>query len=167
MFKTADLCDEHFDKGIIQICQPVFSDFGGYHQFHAKIHTIHFFEDNSNNREAVSTTSDGGVLVVDAGASLQCAMLGDMLAEKAVKNGWSGIIMNGLIRDSDEISGMSLGLKALGTCPLKSIKKGLGSRDVPVAFAGVRFVPGDYVYADQDGIIVSTEPLMAERSSEQ
>jgi len=160
MFKTADLCDEHYDNGYIQICQPVFSDFGGHQQFHGKIHTVQCFEDNSKVREAVSKEGQGGVLIVDAGASLRCAMLGDILAAKAVENGWSGIILNGLIRDSDELSSMQLGIKALGAFPLKSTKRGMGNVDIPVAFAGVRFVPGDYVFADKDGIIASTKYLL-------
>lgn len=160
MFKTADLCDDHYDQGYIQICQPLFSDFGGKNKFHGKLHTIHCFEDNSKVREAVARNGEGNVLVIDAGASLRCAMLGDILAKKAADNGWAGIIMNGLIRDSVDIAGMNLGVKALGTYPLKSVKRDLGVHDVPVSFAGVRFVPGDYIYADEDGIICSTEALI-------
>ncbi len=164
MFKTADLCDTHYDQGYIQICQPIFADFGGRSRFHGEIHTVQCFEDNSKVREAVSTKSNGGILVIDAGASLRCAMLGDILAAKAVENGWAGIIINGLIRDSVEISKMRLGVRALGTLPLKSIKRDLGMRDIPVAFAGVSFVPGDYIYADEDGIITSTDNLLIEES---
>lgn len=160
MFKTADLCDEYYDNGDVKICQPVFSDFGGSKRFHGKVHTIHCFEDNSKVREAVARNGKGCVLVVDAGASIRCAMLGDMLAAKAVDNGWAGIIMNGLIRDSADISKMDLGVKALGTLPLKSVKRDMGVHDIPVSFAGVRFVPGNYVYADEDGIISSPTALI-------
>lgn len=100
------------------------------------------------------------MLVVDAGGSLRCAMLGDLLAAKAVDNGWSGVVMNGLIRDSADIAQMDLGVKALGTHPLKSVKKGVGERDVPVRFAGVNFVPGAYLYADEDGIVSSSVSLL-------
>lgn len=157
-FKTADLCDEH--SSALQICEPVFSDFGGQARFFGRVSTIKCFEDNSRVREAVGEPGEGRVLVVDAGGSLRCAMLGDLLAAKAVENGWCGIVVYGLIRDSADIAGMGLGVKALGTFPLKSVKKGIGERDVDVHFAGVRFVPGSYVYADEDGIICSNSPLL-------
>lgn len=160
MFKTADLCDDHYDDGDIQICQSLFSNFGGKSKFHGKIRTISCFEDNSKVRETVSSPGNGDVLVVDGGASQRCAMLGDILAAKAVDNGWAGLIMNTYIRDSADIAEMDLGVKALGTYPLKSEKRGLGTNDVTVAFAGVRFEPGYYVYSDEDGIIVSPKALL-------
>jgi regulator of ribonuclease activity A len=156
-FKTADLCDEFEDS--VQICEPIFASFGGRARFCGPVSTIKCFEDNSRVREAVGEPGEGRVLVVDAGGSRRCAMLGDILAEKAVANGWSGVVMYGLIRDSADIARMDLGVKALGTLPLKSVKRGLGDRDVPVRFAGVSFVPGQYVYADEDGIICSSERL--------
>ena len=152
-FKTADLCDEYADS--LQVCDPGFSSFGGRARFHGKISTIKCFEDNSLVREAVAEPGEGRVLVVDAGGSRRCAMLGDLLAAKAVENGWAGVLMNGLIRDSADIARMDLGVKALGTHPLKSVKKGVGERDVEVRFSGVRFVPGAYLYADEDGVICS------------
>ncbi len=157
-FKTADLCDDH--SATLQICEPIFSSYGGRARFFGRISTIKCFEDNSLVREAVAEPGDGRVLVVDAGGSLRCAMLGDLLAAKAVENGWSGVIMYGLIRDSVDIAGMDLGVKALGTFPLKSVKKGIGERDVGVRFAGVRFSPGSHVYADEDGIVCSDMPLL-------
>ncbi|MCB1790131.1 MAG: ribonuclease E activity regulator RraA [Gammaproteobacteria bacterium] len=157
-FKTADLCDDFSDR--VQICDPGLRDFGGHVRFSGRVATIKCFEDNSRVREAVGEAGDGRVLVVDAGGSLRCAMLGDLLAAKAVENGWAGVIMNGLIRDSADIATMSLGVKALGTHPLKSVKQGIGERDVPVRFAGVVFTPGCYVYADEDGVICSDEPLV-------
>jgi regulator of ribonuclease activity A len=157
-FKTADLCDAHPDQ--LQICDPGLSGFGGRARFSGRISTIKCFEDNSLVREALAEPGDGRVLVVDAGGSMRCAMLGDMLAANAVENGWSGVVMNGLIRDSAEIAGMGLGVKALGTHPLKSVKKGVGERDVPVRFAGVTFIPGEFVYADEDGIVCSRNDLL-------
>ena len=156
-FKTADLCDAH--EGRLQICEPIFSSFGGRARFSGKVSTIKCFEDNSLVREAVSEDGNGRVLVVDAGGSLRCAMLGDMLAEKAVANGWQGVVMYGLIRDSADIAGMEIGVRALGTHPLKSVKRGVGERDVDVRFAGVLFEPGAWLYADEDGIVVSPESL--------
>ena len=157
-FKTADLCDEH--EAEVQICEPGFSSFGGRARFSGRISTIKCFEDNSLVREAVAEAGDGRVLVVDAGGSQRCAMLGDLLAAKAQANGWSGVLMNGLIRDSVDIAQMDLGVKALGAHPLKSVKKGVGERDIAVRFAGVRFVPGEYLYADEDGIICSAVALL-------
>ncbi len=158
-FKTADLCDDHAES--VQICEPIFSSFGGKARFAGRISTIKCFEDNSLVREAVGEPGEGRVLVVDAGGSKRCAMLGDLLAAKAVDNGWSGVVMYGLIRDSADIAQMDLGVKALGTYPLKSVKKGIGERDVQVKFGGVSFAPGNYLYADEDGIICSESSLLA------
>ena len=157
-FKTADLCDEYSDS--LQICEPGFSDFGGRRRFFGQISTIKCYEDNSLVREAVAEPGEGRVLVVDAGGSMRCAMLGDLLAAKAVAKGWSGVLMYGLIRDSADIAQMDLRVKALGTCPLKSVKKGVGERDVEVRFAGVNFSPGSYLYADEDGIVCSDAALL-------
>jgi len=157
-FKTADLCDEYPDA--LQICEPGFSSFGGRPRFFGQISTIKCFEDNSLVREAVAEPGEGRVLVVDAGGSRRCAMLGDLLAAKAAARGWSGVLMYGLIRDSADIGGMDLGVRALGTHPLKSVKKGVGERDVVVRFAGVTFVPGEYLYADEDGIVCSDAALL-------
>lgn len=155
--KTADLCDHHSDR--VQMAEETFADFGGRILFSGQIQTIKAFEDNSKVREAVGEAGTGKVLVIDGGGSMRRAMLGDMLAEKAVANGWNGIVINGCIRDSAEIATMDLGVKALGTHPCKTEKRGLGDRDVPVRFAGVDFIPGHYLYADEDGIIVSDAPL--------
>jgi regulator of ribonuclease activity A len=156
-FKTADLCDHHSDT--VQIAEEPFGDFGGRMRFCGVIETIKSFEDNSKVRECVGEPGTGKVLVVDGGASMRRAMLGDMLAAKAVDNGWSGIVINGCIRDSADIAEMNLGVKALGTHPCKTEKRGLGDRNVAVRFAGVSFEPGHYIYADEDGIVVSDTPL--------
>lgn len=157
-FKTADLCDEY--PGSLQVCEPGFRDFGGRARFFGQISTIKCFEDNSLVREAVGEPGEGRVLVVDAGGSKRCAMLGDLLAAKAAANGWSGVLMYGLIRDSAEIAAMDLGVKALGTHPMKSVKNGVGERDLVVRFGGVTFVPGEYLYADEDGIVCSADALL-------
>lgn len=157
-FKTADLCDAF--SAALQICEPGFIGFGGRTRFSGQISTIKCFEDNSLVREAVAEPGAGRVLVVDAGGSRRCAMLGDMLAAKAASNGWSGVLMNGMIRDSVDIGDMDIGVMALGTHPLKSEKRGVGQRDVVVRFAGVSFVPGDYLYADEDGVVCSATALL-------
>jgi regulator of ribonuclease activity A len=156
-FKTADLCDAHSDK--LQIAEPGFRSFGGHSRFHGEIITVKLFEDNSLVRETLGLPGHGKVLVVDGGASRRCALLGDLLAASAVENRWSGILVNGCIRDSADIADMSLGVMALDTHPLKSVKKGIGEMNVPVRFAGVTFRPGEYLYADEDGVILSSTAL--------
>jgi len=156
-FKTADLCDHFADT--VQIAEESFGDFGGNLRFSGAIETVKAFEDNSQVRACVGETGAGKVLVVDGGGSMRRAMLGDQLAAKAVENGWAGVVLNGCIRDSADIAEMDLGVKALGTHPRKTDKRDLGDRNVPVRFAGVTFTPGHYLYADEDGIIVSETPL--------
>ena len=160
-FKTADLLDEHEDKPL-QIVQPGFNNYGGRNKCSGEIVTIKIYEDNSLVRELVAENGNGKVLVVDGGGSTRCALLGDMLAEKAVKNGWSGILVYGMIRDSVDIGGMEIGVKALGTFPLKSVKRGVGLRNEVVHFHGVTFHPGHYLYSDEDGIVVSPVALLGE-----
>jgi regulator of ribonuclease activity A len=157
-FKTADLCDQFENE--LEVCEPLFRDFGGQRRFAGRIATIKCFEDNSLVRTLVSERGDGRVLVVDAGGSQRRAVLGDLLAQKAVENGWSGVLVYGCIRDSAEIERMPLGVKALGTHPLKTDKRGEGQRDLPVRFAGVVFRPDDWLYADEDGIIVARRALI-------
>ena len=157
-FKTTDLCDEHPDK--VSIAEPIgFKDFGGKRYFSGTIHTIKCFEDNSLVRKALESNGTGKVLVVDGGGSMRCALLGDMLADLAIKNKWSGIIIYGCIRDSEAIGQLSLGVKALNTIPLKSNKRNEGQENSTVRFAGTDFTPGRFVYCDSDGIIVAEEEL--------
>lgn len=157
-FKTADLCDDF--SADLQILEPGFISYGANTSFCGPISTIKCFEDNSRVREQLSTPGEGRVLVVDAGGSRRCAMLGDLLAAKAVDNGWNGVVMNSLIRDSVEIGTMPLGVMALGTHPLKSEKKNIGEIDLTVKFGGVIFETGDWLYADEDGIVVSRKALI-------
>jgi regulator of ribonuclease activity A len=154
---TADLCDDHGDH--VQVCEPVFHAYGGRRAFQGPISTVFCFEDNSRVKEAVESRGDGRVLVVDGGGSRRRALLGDKLGLAAVDNGWAGIIIHGCIRDSAELARMDLGVRALGTVPMRSEKRGAGERDVPVRFAGVTFRPGEFVYVDEDGIIVAAAPL--------
>lgn len=156
-FKTTDLCDAHATK--VSVCSPVFQRFGGAGAFHGAISTVKCFEDNSKVREALSRPGNGKVLVVDGGGSLRCALVGDQLALLAHENGWTGIVVYGCIRDSEAVAGVPIGVRALATHPLRSLKRGVGEMDVPVVFAGVTFVPGHYLYGDADGVVVSAEPL--------
>jgi regulator of ribonuclease activity A len=154
---TADLCDAHGEA--LQICEPVFSAYGGRHAFAGPASTVRCFEDNTRVKEAVEGPGGGRVLVVDGGGSRRRALFGGNLGAAAVKNGWAGVIIHGCIRDSAELAPMPLGIRALGTMPLRSEKRGEGERDVPVRFAGVTFRPGDWVYVDEDGVVVSHGPL--------
>jgi len=156
-FKTADLCDIYSDDVIIMHQQ--FKSYGKEESFYGEISTIKCFNDNSKVREAVNSEGSNKVLVVDGNASTDCALLGDMLAEAAFKNNWSGIIVNGCIRDSDVIANIGIGVFALSTIPIKSIKKNVGDVDIDVSFMNVTFKPGDYIYADLDGIIISKKKL--------
>lgn len=155
--KTTDLCD-HFEHDV-RVVEEAFGDYGGEIAFHGEIETIKAFEDNSLVRECVARPGHGKVLVVDGGGSERRAMLGDLLAQKAVDNGWAGIVIHGCIRDSAAIADMPIGVKALGTCPRKTEKRGLGDHNVPLRFSGVDFVPGHHLYADEDGIVVSAKAL--------
>jgi regulator of ribonuclease activity A len=154
---TADLCDAHGDA--VQVCEPVFHAYGGRIAFAGPVSTVRCFEDNTRIKQAVESPGEGRVLVVDGGGSRRHALLGGNLGVAAVKNGWVGVIIHGCIRDSAELAPLPLGIRALGTMPLRSEKRGEGERDVPVRFAGVTFRPGDWVYADEDGVIVSHTPL--------
>ncbi len=154
---TADLYDEYGDK--LQVPIPMFNNYGGKKAFSGVISTVKCHEDNSYVRSTLEQPGVGKVLVVDGGGSLRCALLGDMLAELGIKNGWTGIIVYGCIRDSAMIRKMGIGVKGLNTNPKKSLKKGIGERDVPVTFAGVNFIPGYFLYADEDGFVVSDKEL--------
>ncbi len=154
---TPDLCDEYPD--LVQVVEPMFNNYGAKESFGGEIVTVKCFEDNSVVKEQVGTPGHGKVLVVDGGASMRAALLGDMLAEKAAENGWEGIIVYGCIRDVDVIAETELGVQALSTHPMKTDKRGLGDLNVPVTFGGVTFKPGNFVYADNNGIIVSPQKL--------
>lgn len=155
--KTTDICDAHSDK--LRIASPIFLSYGGRKVFEGRVVTLKVFEDNSLVRQALEESGEGRVLVVDGGGSMRCALLGDQLAELGHKNRWAGVIVYGCIRDAADIGRIDIGVKALNTHPLKSVKKGVGDRDVPVTFAGLTFRPGDYLYADEDGIVVADERL--------
>jgi regulator of ribonuclease activity A len=154
---TTDLSDAHPEA---QVAEPIFGDFGGRVAFHGPIRTVKVFEDNAMVRALLEERGEGCVLVVDAGGSSRCAMVGGNLGQLGVDNGWAGIVVYGYIRDSQEIADQEIGVKALGTHPRKS-EKGLhtGRREMTVTFAGVTFKPGAWLYADADGIVVSDKAI--------
>ena len=156
-YLTPELCDKYPD--LVRVVEPIFKNYGGKSSFGGQIVTIKCHEDNSVVKETAGTPGNGKIIVVDGGGSLRRALLGDLIAENAVQNGWEGFIVYGCIRDVDAISTMNLGVKALNTNPLKTEKKGIGDLNIPVSFGRVTFKPGEYVYADSNGIIVSSKPL--------
>ncbi len=157
-FTTPDLCDDFGDH--ITVADPLFSSYGAIPGFSGKISTIKCHEDNSLVREAVAENGAGRVLVIDGGGSMRRALLGDLLAEKAVANGWQGVVIYGCLRDVDQINAMQLGVKALGTHPMKTDKRGEGQRNVTLRFAGIVWQPGHFLYADNNGVIVADKALL-------
>ena len=153
---TPDLSD---NAPLAQAIELQFTNYGQLDQFAGRAVTIKCHEDNSLVKACVGEAGEGRVIVVDGGGSLRRALLGDMLAEQAADNGWSGLVINGVIRDVDEIGRTALGVQALGTCPVKTEKLGVGQRDISLHFGGVAIAPGDYIYADNNGVLVSAVPL--------
>ena len=149
---TADLVDDIGPE--VRSCDLQLRQFGGRSQFAGPITTVTCFEDNALLKSILSEPGDGGVLVIDGDGSLHCALVGDLIAGLGVDNGWSGLIVNGAVRDSAALRTLDIGIKALGTNPRKSAKTGNGVRDAAVEFGGVVFVPGEVVHSDDDGIVV-------------
>ncbi len=156
-FATTDLSDTHAGK--LRYLPPVFQDFGGRMRFHGGVKTLVTFEDNTKVRAAVETPGEGRVLVVDGGGSMNCALFGGNLAKLAADNGWAGVVINGCVRDRAELAAEAVGIKALGSHPKKSQKRDLGTYDVPLSFGGVSITPGDWLYGDEDGIIIADGEL--------
>jgi regulator of ribonuclease activity A len=157
-FTTADLCDAFPD--LVQVAQPLFREYGGLEKFAGPIETLRVHDDNTLVRETLETPGRGRVLVVDGGGSLKCALVGGRLAGLAQSNGWSGVILNGCIRDAVEIRQLRVGIRALNAVPLRSGKNGAGERGGTLSFAGVTFAPGRFVYADADGVLVAERDLL-------
>ncbi|KQB86283.1 ribonuclease E activity regulator RraA [Corynebacterium lowii] len=154
---TADLVDIIGES--VRSCDTQFRTIGGRVEFHGPITTIRCFQDNGLVKQTLNSEGNGGVLVVDGDASVHTALVGDLIAGAGLKNNWAGVIINGAVRDSAVIAELDFGCKALGTNPRKSSKDGAGEKNVTVHFGGVDFVPGQYVYADADGVVVTEEPI--------
>lgn len=153
---TTDLSDAFQD--LLHV-DPLFRQFGGTPSFHGPIRTVKCHEDNSKVREVLEQPGHGTVLVVDGGGSLRCALVGGMLAQLAHQNGYAGIVVFGCVRDSAELAATPVGVMALATHPRKSDKRNHGFVDVLVSFGGVTFTPGAWLYADDDGIVVSSKSI--------
>ncbi|MEM7610467.1 MAG: ribonuclease E activity regulator RraA [Pseudomonadota bacterium] len=155
---TPDLSDSAGDS--VQVLAPILTSFGQVKAFGGQVVTIKCFEDNSLVKAQGSVPGGGRVLVVDGGGSPRRALLGDQIALALSNNGWAGIIIYGYVRDVDALAATELGIQAIGAIPVKTDKRGLGDLDVPVRFGGVTFNPGDWVYADRNGVLVSSQALI-------
>jgi regulator of ribonuclease activity A len=156
---TADLCDAHPHD--VQVAEPVLRDFGGTRAFAGAIVTVHVHDDNVLVRHALNHPGEGRGLVVDNEGSLRCALFGDQLGQMAADHGWSGVVVNGCVRDVARLARLPVGVKALAACPVRCGKEGKGRHNVSVRFAGVSFEPGAWVYADEDGLVVAARRLEA------
>lgn len=156
-FLTTDLYDAN--EGRVQVMLPLLQSYGGRPRFFGQIVTLKLFEDNTLVREVLGTPGLGKVLVIDGGGSLRCALLGDQIAELAVKNQWEGVVIWGCIRDSVAINQLDIGVRALATNPKKSVKRGEGQQNLQLSFGDVTFTPGEWLYADEDGVLLSAVQL--------
>ena len=156
-FSTPDICDDYLVD--LQVLEPIFSEYGASEQFSGEIVTIKCFEDNTLLKKTLGTDGTGKVMIVDGGGSLRRALLGDMLAAMAVDNGWQGVLINGCVRDVEIIKTIKLGVRALNCHPVRSDKRNEGQLNVPIAFAGANIMPGQYLYADENGILIANSKL--------
>jgi regulator of ribonuclease activity A len=154
---TADLIDTHGD--LLLSCETQFRQYGGRRFFHGPVRTIRTREDNALIKKVLGEPGQGAVLVVDGGGSLRTALMGDLIAASAQKNGWAGVIIHGAVRDTLALGQIDLGIKALGSNPRKSAKAMTGDLDVPVTFGGATFTPGHWVYSDDDGVVIGPRQL--------
>ena len=163
-FVTCDLLDDHPDLDIQVLIPSIdgkfLNSYGARKTFGGEVVTVKCFGDNSRVKELLATDGTGKVLVVDGGASMRCALMGDMIAESAVQNHWNGVVIYGCVRDVDAIAQLDLGVHALAAIPQKSTRKGVGEVDIEISLGNVRFNSGDYIYADNNGIIVSKTKLV-------
>ncbi len=159
-FATCDLCDAYKSDsdGAFRVLPPVFRDFGGRLKFAGPVSTVKCFEDNSLVKAAVDSAGHGRVLVVDGGGSLRRALVGGNLAASAAKNGWAGVVVDGCVRDAAELAQCDVGIRALALMPLPTEKRSEGQRDVAVQVQGAWVRPGDWLYADADGIVLMAAP---------
>lgn len=161
-FNTCDLCDAneaHLADGSLRVMTPGLRSFGKLAAFAGPATTLKVFEDNALVRATLETSGNGRVLVVDGGGSLRCALVGGNLGKLAEQNGWAGVIVNGCVRDSQELAACAVGIRAWATCPVRSNKRGVGESGVQVQMAGVVVRPGDWIYADDDGVLVAAQAL--------
>jgi len=157
IIRTADICDANPDA--YQVCEIAFNDYAGRDHFHGRITTFATYEDNKGIRDVLATGGRGRVLVVDGRGSRRRALCGGNIAADAAKHGWAGLVFNGCIRDQHEITGLDIGVKAIGATPQRPRQDGIGKAGVTLHFGGIAIGDGDYLYADADGVIVAPKPL--------
>lgn len=148
---TPDLSDAY---AAAQILPPALGSYGGRERFEGPAVTVHCFEDNSRVKELLATPGRGRVLVVDGGGSLRHALLGDLIAAGALEQGWAGVVVNGAVRDVEVLRTLDLGVRALGSTPRRSVRRGVGEVDRPLDLDGAAVRSGDHVYADATGVVV-------------
>ncbi|HNJ83851.1 MAG TPA: ribonuclease E activity regulator RraA [Piscinibacter sp.] len=158
-FATCDLCDAHkagYAEGdaAFRVLPPVFASYGGRARFCGPVLTVKCFEDNSPVKAALESAGEGRVLVVDGGGSLRRALIGGNIAAAAAKNGWAGVLIDGAARDKAELAAADVGIRALALMPMPTDRKTPGQTGVPVLIQGVWVRTGDWLYADEDGIVV-------------
>lgn len=156
-YNTSALCDIYSEQ--VDVVEPMFSNFGGSASFAGQLTTVKCFEDNGLIREILEQDGLGRVLLIDGGGSLRRALVDAEIASLAEENEWEGIVVYGCVREVDELEDMSIGIQALAPIPVGATQQGVGEVDVPVNFGGVTFLPEDYLYADNTGVILSQEPL--------
>ncbi len=162
-FATTDICDANEDlilKGQLRVCAPVFKAYGGLSKFKGAAVTLKVFEDNTWVRTLLDEPGQGRVLVIDGGGSTRCALVCGNLGVLAEKNGWAGILVNGCVRDTLELAACKVGIRALAAHPQKSVKRNVGERDLVIDLAGTSVKPGDMIYVDEDGILISDQALI-------
>lgn len=162
-FATCDICDAYRDDqtGALRVLPPLWREFGGALSFSGSVSTLQCFEDNGLLRAALESPGAGRVLVVDGGGSLRTALVGGNLGALAVASGWAGIVVDGCVRDAAELAACAVGIRALALCPMPPAKRGAGQRDGPIRIQGVGVRPGDWLYADADGIVLLDRPWAA------
>lgn len=169
-FATCDLCDANKNDALeaFRVLPPVFRDFGARRVFCGPVVTLKCFEDNSLVKAAVDSVGFedtsagriGKVLVVDGAGSLRRALLGGNLGAAAARNGWAGVVIDGCVRDVAELAALEVGIRALASMPMPTEKKNQGLKDIAVQIQGVWVHPGDWLYADADGMVVSATRLV-------
>ncbi|HTD07216.1 ribonuclease E activity regulator RraA [Undibacterium sp.] len=162
-FFTCDICDANEDKlatGELRVLPPIFMQFGRQGKFRGPVTTLKVFEENSLVRSKLESPGNGHVLVIDGGGSLRCALVGGNLASLAQQNGWAGIVVNGCVRDVEELNACNIGIRALASFPVRSAKRATGEQDVRISIGGVSIHPGDWIYADADGVLVASANLL-------
>ncbi|MXR67496.1 putative 4-hydroxy-4-methyl-2-oxoglutarate aldolase [Shewanella sp. JBTF-M18] len=152
-----DLFDQYATE--LSLLTPHYRQFGQKRIFWGEVVTVKCFEDNSKVKQLLAQPGEGRVLVVDGGGSNRRALLGDMIAQSAVDNGWSGIVINGYVRDVGALAQMPIGIQALGANPIKTEKRDFGDVNVTLEIDRVIIKPGMMLYADDNGVAVSSEQL--------